>query len=258
MATYETDAIVLRAIRYSEADSVLTLYTRDRGRASAIAKGARRPRSRLGGRLQPGTCSRVTLAEGRGELATVRGVSSLQPNAGLWTESGRLRAAGHVLEAALRTLPDGDPNEPAYHLLGNALGLIAREPPSEGPPRLDPLVLGVHVKLLVVAGLLPVLGSCAHCGAGPPLPAFSAAAGGALCGECAGGADPLTLAAHAALAGLIGRPLGEAREVCPPHAAAGVERVVGLVLREHLGVILRSAAAPASPRGPSETFDSGH
>ena len=254
MATYETDAIVLRAIRYSEADSILTLYTRDRGRASAIAKGARRPRSRLGARLQPGTCGRFMLAEGRGDLATVRGVGSFQPNAGLWVASGRLRAAGSVLEAAYRTLPEQDPNEPAYHLLDNALVLIAREPPPEGPPRLDPFVLGVHVKLLVVAGLLPVLGSCARCGAGPPLPAFSAVAGGALCPGCADGADPFSPATHAALAGLIGRPLGEAREACPSDAAPGVERVVGLVLREHLGVTLRSA----SPSGMWETSRPGH
>ena len=50
MATYETEAVVLRSIRYSESDAVLALHTRERGRVSAIAKGARTTRSRLGGR----------------------------------------------------------------------------------------------------------------------------------------------------------------------------------------------------------------
>lgn len=45
-----------------------------------------------------------------------------------------------------------------------------------------------------------------------------------------------------AFAELIGRPLADAAEACPPHAAAGVERIVSLVLQEHLGVVLRSAA----------------
>jgi len=39
----------------------------------------------------------------------------------------------------------------------------------------------------------------------------------------------------------VGRPLSEAAQACPPHAALGVERLVGLVLREHLGVTLKSA-----------------
>ena len=48
-----TEAVVLRSIRYGEADRVLHLYTVDRGRVGAIAKGVRRARSRFGGRLEP-------------------------------------------------------------------------------------------------------------------------------------------------------------------------------------------------------------
>ncbi len=235
---------MLRAIRYSEADNVLTLYTRDRGRASAIVKGARRPRSRLGGRLQPGVVVRVTIAEGRRGLGAVRDASVIDPNAGLWAHATRLLAAGSVLEGALRTLPDGDPNEAAFHLLRNAVALLARSSAHPGPPRLDPLVLGAHVKLLVVAGLLPALGSCVSCGSIGTFPGFSASRGGVLCGDCSAGAEPLSRRGYEALAGLLGRPLSEARGACPPEAAEDVERVVGLVLREHLGVTLRSALSP--------------
>ena len=49
----KTEGIVLRSIRYGEADRVLHLYTPDRGRLGAIAKGVRRARSRFGGRLEP-------------------------------------------------------------------------------------------------------------------------------------------------------------------------------------------------------------
>jgi recombinational DNA repair protein (RecF pathway) len=87
-----------------------------------------------------------------------------------------------------------------------------------------------------------MLGQCARCGAPPPLPAFSAGAGGALCEGCAAGADPVGPRALEALAALVGRPLAEAREALPHEAAPGVERLVGLVLQEHLGVRLRSAA----------------
>jgi hypothetical protein len=93
-----------------------------------------------------------------------------------------------------------------------------------------------------VAGLLPRLGLCVSCGSGPPLTGFSPAAGGALCPRCAGLGEPAEPADLAALAGLVSRPLAEAGEACPAGAAPGVERLVGLVLRDGLGVVLRSAA----------------
>lgn len=243
MAQYETEAIVLRAIRYGEADSVLSLYTLARGRTAAIAKGARRTTSKLGGRLQPGTRVRVSVHEGRGDLGTLRGATMVAPNAGLWVEGHRLRAASCVLESAMRVLPQDEANPEAYHLLARALELLATAPAGPAVPRLDPLVLGCQCKLLVVSGLLPRLGACAGCGAGPPLTRFSAAAGGAVCGRCGTAGEPLAEETREALAGLLGRPLAEAPAACPPAAALGVERVIGLVLREHLGVTLCSATA---------------
>lgn len=242
MATYETEAVVLRSIRYSEADAVLALYTRERGRASAIAKGARRTTSQLGGRLQPGVTAQVTVYVGRGDLGTIRAASVLDAHAGLWVAGHRLQAAACVLETVLRVMPEGEANEEAWHLLSRALGLLARAPAPPGPPRLDPLVLGCQAKLLVVSGLLPVLDRCARCGAPPPLPAFSPGAGGAVCAACGAGGEPVEPATLAALAALVGRPLAQAPEALPPSAGPGVERLVGLVLREHLGVSLRSAA----------------
>ena len=242
MAAYETEAVVLRSIRYSEADVVLALLTRERGRVSAIAKGARTTRSRLGGRLQPGVLVHLTLHEGRGDLAAIRGASVVDAHAGLWVEGHRLQSAACVLETLMRVMPEHEPSDEAWHLLARTLALLARAPAPAGPARLDPLVLGCQAKLLVVSGLLPLLTVCARCGAGPPLPAFSAAAGGAVCPGCGAGAEPVEPAALAALAALVGRPLAEAGAAVPSASAAGVERLIGLVLREHLGVQLRSAA----------------
>jgi DNA repair protein RecO (recombination protein O) len=244
VATLDTEAVVLRTIRYAEADAVLSLFTRSQGRVSAIAKGARRANSRLGGRLQPGVCARVSLHRGRGDMHTVRGAAVLDAHAGLWVQGWRLQAAGCVLEAVMRMLPEDEPSEETWHLLGRALSMIASgDAVGDGAPaRLHPLVLGAEAKLLVVSGLLPVLGACAHCGSTGPLTGFSAATGGALCDDCSRGAEPVEPEALRALAGLVGSPLAEAGEAMPSPAAPGVERLIGLVLREHLGVRLRSAA----------------
>ena len=242
MATFETEAVILRGIKYSEADVVLALFSRSHGRVSAIAKGARRTTSKLGGRLQPGVTASVTIHEGRGDLGTVRGASVIDAHAGLWVAGHRLQAAGCVLETVMKVMPEAEPSEEAWHLLGRTLGLLCRADPPAGPARLDPLVLGCQAKLLVVSGLLPMLGACVRCGDAGPLTGFSASAGGVVCDGCGTGTERVEPAAVAALAGLVGRPLAEAGEAVPPAAAAGVERMIGLVLREHLGVNLRSAA----------------
>jgi DNA repair protein RecO (recombination protein O) len=242
VANLDTEAVVLRTIRYAEADAVLSLLTRDQGRVSAIAKGARRTTSRLGGRLQPGIHARLALHRGRGDMYTVRGAAVLDAHAGLWVEGSRLQAAACVLEAVMRILPEDEASPDGWHLLLRVLDLLDRAPAQPGPARLHPLVLGTEAKLLVVSGLLPVLASCAHCGAPGPLVAFSAAAGGALCGLCARRGEPADPDALAGMAALVGHPLADAAELLAPVAAPGVERLIGLILSEHLGVRLRSAA----------------
>ena len=72
---------MLRSIRYAEADRVLHLYSRDLGRLNAIAKGARRPRSRFGGRLEPFFRLDLVLYRGRGELATVTAAHTVAAHA---------------------------------------------------------------------------------------------------------------------------------------------------------------------------------
>ena len=63
-APLKTEAIVLRSIRYGEADRILHLYTPRYGRIGAIAKGARRSRSRFGARLEPFFHVRAVLHRG--------------------------------------------------------------------------------------------------------------------------------------------------------------------------------------------------
>jgi DNA repair protein RecO (recombination protein O) len=81
--SYKTEAVVLRSIRFGEADRVLHLYTQDRGRVGAMAKGVRRVRSRLGGRLEPLSRVRLVLHEGRGELCTVSQADTVCAHAAL-------------------------------------------------------------------------------------------------------------------------------------------------------------------------------
>ena len=68
---YKTEAVVLRSFRFGEADRVLHLYTLERGRIGAVAKGIRKTKSRFGARLEPLSQVELVLHRGRSELQTV-------------------------------------------------------------------------------------------------------------------------------------------------------------------------------------------
>src|ERR671938_2190275 len=96
---FSTEAVVLRSIRYGEADRVLHLYTRDRGRIGAMAKGVRRPKSRFGGRLEPLFRVNLVLHEGRGELCTVTSAETVHAHGALRDRRESLERGTQACEA---------------------------------------------------------------------------------------------------------------------------------------------------------------
>src|SRR6187455_3794844 len=105
----KTQAVVLRSIRYGEADRILHLYTPNRGRVGAIAKGVRRARSRFGGRLEPFFRLRLVLHEGRSELLTVTGAETVAAHPRLREDARALDSAARACDAVARLF---DTNEP--------------------------------------------------------------------------------------------------------------------------------------------------
>lgn len=246
--TFKDEAVVLRSIRYGEADRIVHLLTREHGRIGAIVKGARRPKSRMGGRLEPASHVALVLHEGRGELATVTGVDLVRSHQALALSTYRLRVAQIGLETVLRLFHEHDPSPKAFNVLVRFLGLVDGAPDGEegrgADPALDPLALSVQLKLLWLAGYLPHLDSCARCGGDGPLNGFSPSSGGAVCAGCGGGALPLDGRSLTGLRGLLELPLAQAREVdLSGRAAAQVARVVESLHEFHGGFRLRTAAA---------------
>lgn len=237
--TLRTEAVVLRSIRYGEADRILHLYSTARGRIGAIAKGARRPRSRFGGRLEPFFRLDLILHEGRGELLTVTNVATVDAYSRLRSCGPALGAGARACDAVLRLLDSAEPNPPAYNLLCRYLALL--DGPSQ--PRAVGLgfALSFRLKLALAAGFVPELASCARCGAAEHLSGFSGAAGGVVCAGCEAGSFGLSEEAHRFMVEALARPLAEA-----PAAAERdlrqVERAVGETLEHHAHVRLRAAA----------------
>ncbi|MGH2955162.1 MAG: DNA repair protein RecO [Solirubrobacterales bacterium] len=246
----KTEAIVLRSIRYGEADRVLHLYSSTRGRIGAIAKGVRRPRSRFGGRLEPFFRLDLVLHEGRGELATVTAAHTLAAHPSLRASGGALTAAARGCDAVLRLCDAEQPNPPAYNLLCRYLALLDGgdgAPPAEGPPsELDgaaglATALAFRLKLALAAGFAPELASCARCGEGGEMHGFSGAAGGVVCAACERDGFELSADAHRFMVEAIGRPLAEAPGASP-RALRQAERAISETLEHHAHVRLRAAA----------------
>lgn len=236
--SFKTEAVVLRSIRYAEADRVLHLYTAERGRVGAVAKGVRRVRSRMGGRLEPLSRVRLVMHEGRGELCTVTQVDTVDAHAALRSRRAPLERGAEASEAVLRLLDSAEPNRPAYNLLCNELALLCAHP--ERATRAH--ALAFRTKLLLAAGFAPELGSCVACGDAGRLGGFSPAAGGVVCEGCEAGSFPLREGAHRFLVEALARPLSESPEA-PEVALSQADRAIAETLEHHAHVRLRRVAA---------------
>jgi DNA repair protein RecO (recombination protein O) len=176
---YRTEAIVLGRLDYGEADRILTVYTPQRGKLRVIAKGVRRPLSRLGPHLEYFARSNLMLAKGR-ELDTVTGAETVNRHLGLHADLDAYGHASHMAEILNRLTQDRQENEALYDLLASSLRLLA-----DG---VDPFVVTRHYEfaLLTLLGYKPELYRCVSCETELAATAngFSSRLGGTLCPLC--------------------------------------------------------------------------
>jgi DNA repair protein RecO (recombination protein O) len=235
--SFKAEAVVLRSIRFGEADRVLHLYTAERGRVGAIAKGVRRVKSRMGGRLEPLSRVKLVLHEGRGDLCTVTQADTVHAHPALREQRASLERGAQACDAVLKLLDSGEPNQPAYNLLCNELALLDSDPGAATRAQ----ALAFRAKLLLAAGFAPELASCASCGETEHLGAFSPSAGGVVCAGCEAGSFPLGREAHEFLVAALARPLSEAPSA-PEGALSQADRALAETLEHHAHVRLRRVA----------------
>ncbi len=252
---FTTEALVIGSMRYGEADRIVTLYTRDRGRLSAIAKGVRRLKSKTGGRLEPFTLVRASFHTGRGSLYTVAGVETLRTFQGVRDQLFRMEEGARLFSAVRRLFPGEEASVPAFNLLVRGVAQLAE---SSDRTAAANVVLATRLKLLVLLGYAPEMNLCSACGAEGPFCAFSPALGGVLCEACWTGEVPrsaeaatsdLAVGADARAAGpcfalsaggvatmqvLLAKPLTELEGFdIDSRAAAEVEHVLAQTLAYH-------------------------
>lgn len=180
------EAVVLRHSDWGEADRMLTIFTRELGKLRVVAKGARRPRSRKAGHLEPFTRVALLLARGR-DFWIVTQAETVEAYLALGQDLMRTGYASYILELLDRFTYEEGENRRLYQLLSETLQRIAT---------LENPYLAVRyydIRLLDLLGFRPELHSCVSCGAviQPENQYFSAQLGGAVCPTCGLTVSPL-------------------------------------------------------------------
>lgn len=231
MALYRDEGVVLRTYRLGEADRIIVVLTRGRGKVRGVAKGVRKTTSRFGSRLEPMSHVALQLYEGR-DLDTITQAESIDHFRSLRDDLDRIARASAMLEAADLMTHEREPAPRLYTMLLGALRTLAAED--------HPLIVpAFFFKLLALEGYQPMVEGCVTCGEADGLVAFDLGEGGLLCAAhrrgtavSPGGIDLLRL--------VLGGRLGTALALPLSPAVPEFDRLATRVLEHHLERRLRS------------------
>lgn len=182
MPLVKTVAITLKSRKWGEADRIVTLYARQLGKIRAVARGARRLKSRMGGALEPLTICELNLFEKSGDsLYRVSQVDLIEPFMRFREDLTLMAAAARMANVVGAVTPDGDPDPELFDTLEQGLRSLV----TSDDPALTALLF--QIRLLGLTGFRPQTDHCAACGKSRQIhePQFSPASGGLVCATCA-------------------------------------------------------------------------
>jgi DNA repair protein RecO (recombination protein O) len=190
--TYEDEGIIIRRAKYSEADRVLTIFTKDHGKVGALAKGVRKSSSTRSALVDLFTRCHLQLAKGRGELDVLGQVSRIGKPFPI-DNAAAAACASVCAELTDKSAENHHPDPEAYRLLTEGLELCG----GKRDPRTA--LTWFTRRFMAHLGYGPQLSVCANCHRKlPQAPAaFSAVSGGLLCASCEA-TDPTSVEASVA------------------------------------------------------------
>ncbi len=192
--------IVLRTATVRESDLIVTLFTDEHGRVSALARGARRSQRRFSGALQLLILSRLELKPGRGEIWALDSAEIERDWTQLSSDVVAVAHASYVVELIGALIPAEAPEPAALELVCAAWDALASVGPTSGALR------SFELALLELTGHPPAIERCAVCGK-EDVTVFDPTRGGAMCRSCAAtsrgfGVQPFPEGARAYLAAI--------------------------------------------------------
>jgi len=245
MPLYKTEALILRTYKLGEADRIVVFLTRDRGKKRGVASGARRPKSRFAGALEPLTRVGVSYYEREHRDLVRLSYAESQCSPLLASRPDALSHVGYFAELIDEWAQEADPNERLFRLGTSTLEALAADVPTERVARY------FEYWLLRLQGVYPPHVACHRCGTAldgePDGACLEPGAHVFTCPGCsgrAGGEEPGVTLSPGALSFLA------AAESIPPQRLAGVplsgrvdrelEAIHRALMRLHLEKELRS------------------
>jgi len=226
VAAEKSLAIVLRVVDFSESSCVVTLFTRDFGKISALAKGARRPKSSFEAALDLLAICRVVFLHKSSDALDLLTEARLQRRfrAG-GRELRRLYAGYYVAELLTKLTDEADPHPDLFDLAETSIAGI------DGQAEVASTVLRFELQALRLLGHQPSLDECVECGAavgsGAARVSFGMLAGGVLCRQCRAGKRSVVSVSREAIELLRQAAAGgEESSENALHAASGEARSV--------------------------------
>lgn len=158
---YTTDAINLRSYDLSDADKIVVMYSKDRGIIRSVAKGVKRPKSKLGARMDSLTANTLMFSKGR-NLDTICQAQTINNFKHIREDILKLMCSSYISEIVANFGLEGDPSsKETYDLLYSALSKI-----SDSTTKKDILiaVIKFQLKMMLISGIVPELDTCLCCG----------------------------------------------------------------------------------------------
>lgn len=233
-----TDGIVLRTMKYRDTSQIVTLFSRDYGKISVVAKGIRNRLKGGAGGLDPMAIVRAVVYRKPGrELHLMSQCDRIRVFKGLDADLGRMAGGMAAVELTHLALPPEEPHPDVFLLLERTLDHL-------GGATRDPAIALYYykVQLLGILGFRPVLKECSHCGR--TLEDIGRSGGirssigphGLVCPACGPGAQAVSLATIAALGGLqdAADHAVAMRIVLSAPVSAEVDAVLRMLVMQHL------------------------
>ncbi len=182
MRFHKVSAIVLRHYDFGEADKVVVLYSRNQGKLRAVARGARRMKSKYGSSMEPFSYNEMMLYKKEGaELYKITGCSTVNSYSYLRKDLDSFITASYIVELIDKITEDNEPHPEMFFMLNE---VFSQMPDCDR----DVIKWAFVVKLLSASGYKLCLDKCACCGItarrARDIVKFSSFQGGVICPRC--------------------------------------------------------------------------
>ena len=235
MERFSDEALVLSTIDFGEADRIVTLFTREHGRLSAFAAGARKSKRRFAGALEAGTHLTARLVSTRGDTHRLDGVDVIRSFHRIRDDLAYIARAMYCLELCRELTRDHQPHEPLFDALAQYLGLL--EDKKAGPTSL----IKFELDALQYTGFMPRFAPCALCGNATGVrPRFDPEHGGVVCESCSLRV-PAGIPVRPEVVDALARLQAGERKPMAAELRARSRELLNLFIAHHLGRKLKSA-----------------